>query len=212
MTEPNFTGKRLIIMRHGNKDSRPMAAHQAIDIASQLHEAGIDHVDAINHSPIGRAERTAQYLHQAFSPELSQHFTSKSGNEPARAAPILEVSEELHNAAGLYEDRQFDYLRGLDDGIETIILVAHAENIDTIEKALGYGMEADNAPEDVMDPKLMDLNYATHGYTVMYDLDIQSWAELTPDPVLVKRTNAFIPDEANFVDPANKQVFEGIEL
>lgn len=211
MSEPEFTGKRLIVMRHGHRDSRPMSAHQAIHIARQLNEAGIDDVDAIYHSPIGRAERTAQYLHQALSPELSRHFTNKSTNKADQGAPKIEMHEGLKPSALLDQSRQFETIQGFDDDIKTVILVAHAENIGVIEKALGSGMHAENAP-DIRDPKLMKLNFSKHGYTVMYDLDIQSWAELTPDANLVKQMLAFIPEESHFKDPTNKQVFDGIEL
>lgn len=208
MTEPEFIGKRLVVIRHGHKSKPEIAAEQAIDIVRQLHEAGIDNIDAIYHSPVERAAYTARYFHQALSPELSQHFRLRAVGIEAQDSPTIQEADWLH---GLHHDEGFRSARTISPEAQTVALIAHGENLRAYEDVFGEINDASNTP-DAFDSKALDFHSGTLASTAVYDLNIQSWSELKPDLLILERMLAFIPEESRFKDLANQQVFDGIEL
>lgn len=168
MTESEPTGKRLILMRHGQRGDRDRAGKQIIDIARQLLEQGIK-VDGIVHSPVARTTFAAQTLHAVLSPELAEHFLGKVDPEQETAAPEIEQAEWLHvdrQHDNVYD--RLDDLPNLNDDHDTIVLVTHEPNARAIYEEFTGEQEGVGK----------GTTWSRLARTVVMDLNVESWKDI----------------------------------
>ncbi|MBK9585895.1 MAG: histidine phosphatase family protein [Alphaproteobacteria bacterium] len=159
--------KRLILMRHGNPDSREELGNQVAHSLAELFAAYPDQkFDAVLYSPVKRTVMTAAAVY-------NQHVDKAQVERPGFAFPFEKQPWLKDNAgAELGYEGLLDKVRELDDSWNTVLLVTHS----TVAPLLAKVLKAPATDKELV--------FTMSDYASVLVLDIQSdsWADagLTP--------------------------------
>lgn len=139
--------KKVTLMRHGAYDYRDMGLSEAgkeqVDnVAAQLAENGLI-PDAIVHSPVKRAVQTALRAQAVFNKVAGVEI------------PLIEKANLADHARSSVSD-----LQTLDEGLQSILVVSHMPNVETLSGMFGSSVCPDTAQ------------------AVVFNAEVDSWKNL----------------------------------
>lgn len=170
--EPN---KRLILLRHGDPESRAALKEQVRHTRDQLYQAYPDlDIDAVLYSPMRRTVRTAGEFYRLHTAELD-------GEIKGLVLPF-ERQKWLKDDSGtkIGYDGLLKRVQELDDDWDTVLLVTHSTTGPLLAKAL-------KTQADDMQLASAMFDYAS---VMVIDLPVKSWEKAGSEPAILALTIA----------------------